>query len=155
MKRKFLSVISILIIAVLSACGPALIPSLPTLTPSSTLALIPTLPDTSATDLCNELPPIKPVGDTVKIKFLNKTDGNVNLSFGMTKENDKKECGTYTFYIPKYDEPVVEVLAGCYWGFGYINGDKPSTPQTADALCVTDTTKTTSIWVTKDLISFH
>jgi hypothetical protein len=205
MKKKYLTILSILTILVISACGgPTPIPTLsvadlqgtavanawiaitqtqatiPTATqtpipPTSTatleplptvaLLLIPTLellpvatlPDTStATDPCNAPAPVKPKGTTVTIKLINKSGGSVApLSLGMMKENSLKECGIYTFSLGQYDEPVAKILAGCYWGFGYVNGDKPSTPQTSDALCVTDTTKTTSIWVTKDLISFH
>jgi len=197
MKRKFISVISILIIAVLSACGPAPTPTLsvgdlqstavanawlamtmtqasiptatqtpvppmPTLTftPQPTFTLLPTLvpatlPDTSATDPCNQPPPAAPKGTTVKVKFVNKTDGTVTLSFGMEKENSLKECGTYSFTIGRYEEPEAQVLAGCYWGYGWVDGKVPSTAQTVVILCVTDTTKTTAIWISPEVISFH
>jgi hypothetical protein len=198
MKRKFVTVISILVIAALSACGPAPTPTLspadigntaianawvamtltqaamptatqtpvppqptatfvpqPTFTLFPTIAVVATLPDTSAINPCDDVPPVKPLGAQVKIRFLNKTEGSVNLSFGMVQENSDKECGTYTFVMGKYDEPEVTVLAGCYWGYGWVTGDKPSTPQTSSNLCVTDTGKTTSIWITPDLIAFH
>jgi hypothetical protein len=203
MKKKYLTILSILIITILSACGPAPTPTLsvadvqgtavadawialtqtqaaaptatqtpipptPTATlaplPTATLLLLPTLellpvatlPDTSATDPCNQPPPIKPQGVMVKIKLVNKSGGNVSpLSLGMMQENSFKECGTYNFSLGQFDEQVVDVLAGCYWGFGYLNGAKPSTPQTAEILCVTDATKVTTIWVTKDVIGFH
>ncbi|MBI5952584.1 MAG: hypothetical protein HY865_13080 [Chloroflexi bacterium] len=202
MKRKILSVISILVIGALSACGPEATPTLSvvdvqgtaiadawmavtqtqaaiptatatpipptpteTLTPASTIAplIIPTLdlapvatlPDTSTTNPCNEPPPTKPLGTTVKIKFLNKSDGDVALAFGMTQENDKKECGTYNFTLGRYQELEVQVLAGCYWGYGWVTGNKPSTSQTPDVLCVTDTSKTTAIWITAEVINFH
>jgi hypothetical protein len=197
MRRKFISMISILVITALSACGPAALPTLsvedvqgtamadawiaitmtqaaiPTATqtpipPTVTLTPLPppilfptlapaaTLSDTSATNPCNEPPPVKPKGTMVKIKLINKSGGAVApLSLGMIKENSLKECGTYSFSLGQFEESVVSVLAGCYWGFGYINGSKPSTPQTAGNLCVTDTSKITAIWITKDLISFH
>jgi len=200
MTRKFISIISILAAVVLSACGPAHIPTLsvadlqgtavadawiaitmtqaamptatetpipptPTVTsaplPTATLMLIPTLvpvtlPATEAADTCNEPPPAEPKGTLVKIKLINKSGGNVSpLSLGMVQENSLKECGTYTFSLGQFDEQVVEVLAGCYWGFGYVNGDVPSTAQTPDVLCVTDTSKVTAIWVTAELINFH
>lgn len=197
MKRKFVSVISILVIALLSACGPAATPTLsaadvqgtavaqawlamtmtqaaiptatqtpipptptitftpaPTFTPFPTLVPA-TLPDTSATDPCNEPPPAAPKGDMVKIKFLNKTDGSVILSFGMAQENSLKECGTYSFTMGRFDEPEVTVLAGCYWGFGWVDGSVPSTAKTINNLCVTDKSKTTQIWITSEVISFH
>ena len=198
MKKKYLTILSILLIIVISACGPAPVPTmsvadlqgtavanawiaitqtqaaiptatrtpipptitftpLPSFTPYPTLVPVAaTLPDTSATDPCNGPAPAKPKGTTVLIKLVNKSGGNVApLSLGMTKENSLKECGIYTFSLGQYEAPVVKVLAGCYWGYGYVNGKKPSTPQTANALCVTDTSKTTAIWITKDLISFH
>jgi hypothetical protein len=197
MKKKYPTILSILIILVISACGSAPAPTLtaadvqgtavaaawvaitltqaaiptatvtpippmptetftplPTFTPFPTLVPA-TLPDTSATDPCNEPPPAEPKGDIVKIKFVNKSDGNVSLSFGMTKENDEKECGTYSFYIGRYGESEAQVLAGCYWGFGWVDGKVPSTARTPDVLCVTDTSKTTAIWITAELINFH
>jgi hypothetical protein len=197
MKRKISSVVSILIIAVLSACGPAPTPTMsaadvqgtaiadawialtqtqaaiPTVTetpipPTATITLTPlplptafptlvpaTLPDTSATDHCNEPPPAEPKGDKVKIKFVNKSNGNVTLSFGMEQENEEKECGTYSFSFGRYEEPIVEVLAGCYWGYAWVDGKVPSTAKTINSLCVTDTSKTTSIWISPEVISFH
>jgi hypothetical protein len=198
MKKKYPVILLILLITIISACGPAPAPTLsaadvqgtavadawialtltqaaiptatgtpipplptitftplPTFTPYPTLAPAATLPDTSATNPCDEPPPIKTEGDKVKIKFVNKSSGNVTLSFGMTQENSFKECGTYSFYLAKFDEPVVEVLAGCYWGYGWVDGNEPSTAQTPDILCVTDTSKATAIWITSEVISFH
>ena len=196
MKRKFVFVISVWVIAALSACGPAATPTLsvadvqgtavaqawlamtmtqlamptatqtpipptPTMTPlpPPTLAPLPilapaTLPGVATTNPCNDVPPAKPLGDQVKVQFLNKTDGKLNLSFGMTTENSSKECGTYSFTLGKYEEPEATVLAGCYWGYAWVL-DPPSTPQTANSLCVTDKSKVYQIWITKDLIAFH
>ena len=196
MKRKVIPAISVLIIAALSACGPAPTPTMsvadiqgtavadawialtqtqaamPTATqtpipPTPTLTFTPppsptpfptlvpaTLPDTSATDPCDEPPPATPKGAVVKVRFLNKTDSTVNLSFGMTKENDKKECGTYSYTIGRYEEPEVQVLSGCYWGWGWVL-DPPSIAKTPDVLCITDTSSTTSVWITDEVISFH
>jgi hypothetical protein len=197
MKRNLVSVISILVIAVLSACGPAPTPTLsaadvqgtaiadawiamtmtqaaiptatptpipptptvtftppPTLTPFPTLVPA-TLPDTSAIDPCNEAPPAEAKGAKVKIKFINKSGGNVALAFGMVQENEFKECGTYSFSLAKFDEPVVDVLAGCYWGYGWIDGKATSTAKTINNLCVTDTSKITAIWINAEVISFH
>ena len=195
MKRKFITVISVLVIAILSACGPAATPTLsvadvqgtavaqawlamtmtqaamPTATqtpipPTSTATFTPlptidiptlappTLPVATAVNPCNDIPPVKPLGDTTRIQFLNKTNGRLNLSFGMTAQNSLKECGTYSFTLGKFEEPEVTVLAGCYWGYAWVL-DPPSTPQTANSLCVTDKNKTYQIWITKDLIAFH
>ena len=90
----------------------------------------------------------------MKIQFLNKTDSQLNLSFGMTQQNSLKECGTYSFTLGKFDQPEVTVLAGCYWGYGWVE-NPVSTPQTASNLCVTDKSKVYQIWITKDLIAFH
>jgi hypothetical protein len=125
----------------------------PTFTPFPTLAP-PTLPAVATSDPCNAPPPPEPKGAVVKVKFFNKSDSTVNLSFGMTKENDQKECGTYSFTIGRYEEPEVTVLAACYWGYGWVL-DPPSTAKTADVLCVTDTTKVYSVWITSELITFH
>jgi hypothetical protein len=196
MKRKLMSVLSVLIIAVLSACGSDATPTMSvadaqntaiaaafvaltqtqaaiptatetpvpptpteTFTPAPTNTAFPTLvpptlPDTSATDPCNEPPPIEPVGATVKVTFSNKADGSLNLAFGLTKENDKKECGTYNFTIGRYEQPEVTVLAGCYWGYAWIL-DPPSTAKTPNVICLTDTSKTYSVWITSEVINIH
>lgn len=130
---------------------------MPTFTPFPTQPLVvPTaVPPTVAADACNQVPPIEPRGALVKVKFVNKSDGNVNLSFGMNNPNDKGECVTYTYVVGRYDEPVVTVLAGCYWAFGWVEGDVPSTAQTIDLLCITDPGKTPAIWISTEVISFH
>jgi hypothetical protein len=197
MKRKLVSVISILVITILSACGPAPTPTMsvsdiqgtavanawlamtmtqlamptatqtpipptptatftpePTFTPFPTLAPVATLPDASAANPCDQPPPAAPKGDMVRVKFLNKSGGSVNLSFGMVQENTLKECGTYSFTLGKYEEPEVTVLSGCYWAWGWVL-DPPSIAKTANNLCVTDKTKTVQIWITSEVIGFH
>jgi hypothetical protein len=129
---------------------------LPTFTPVMVSPIAPaTLVDTSATDPCNEPPPYEPKGILVKVKFVNKSGGNVNLAFGMTEKNSLGECGTYTFTLGTYDEPVVTVLAGCYWGYGWVTGKTPSTAKTIDFLCVTDPNQVPAIWIGPEVISFH
>lgn len=142
------------------------VPPTPTITleplPTATLLLVPplallpaaTLPVTATTDTCNDPPPIKPKGTVVNIKFVNKTDSSLNLSFAMAQENSLKECGTYSFTLARYDEPVVQVLAGCYWAYAWVL-DPPSNAQSPEALCVTDTSKAIAIWITKEVIGFH
>lgn len=125
----------------------------PTFTPFPTLAP-PTLPAVATSDPCNEPPPPEPTGAVVRVKFLNKSEGTVNLAFGMTNENAQKECGTYNFTIGRYEEPEVTVLAGCYWGWGWIlNPD--SIAKTPNDLCVTDTSKSYTVWITSEIINFH
>ena len=201
MKKKYLPILSIIIITIISACGTAPAPTLtaeeisstaianawisitqtqvamptatatptplpPTVTPLPTFTLLPTLPPATVAavndpalatqDPCNQPPVEKPKGATVKVKFVNKSEGIVNLSFGMNTPNDKKECFTYSFTLGVFDEPVVTVLSGCYWGYAWITGKKPSVARTGSTiLCATDPNKTPSIWITKEMIYFH
>jgi hypothetical protein len=131
---------------------------LPTFTPVPTLAVTfptATIAAATSTDPCNQPPPIEPKGTLVKVKFVNKSEGVVNLSFGMNSPNDQDECVTYTFVLGTFDTPVVTVLAGCYWAFGWVDGKEPSTAQTPDLLCVTNPNAEPDIWITKEVISFH
>ncbi len=195
MKRKVLTIISIFIITLVSACGPAPEPTLtveelqgtavadawtavaltqaavPTATatpipPTATVTFtpFPTLPPpptqapatAAATEsVCNQPPPIKPLGTEVKVKFVNKSGGNVNLSFGMNSPNDKGECITYSYTLGVFDEPVVTVLSGCYWAYAWVDGKEPSTAQTIDLLCITDPAKQPAVWITTEVINFH
>ena len=194
MKRKALTIISILIITLISACGPAPEPTLPAVDvqntaiadawtavaltqaamPTATETLVPTAtttptlqptftaaptlvpPTAAATEsVCNQPPPIKPLGVEVKVKFVNKSGGNVNLSFGMNSPNDKGECITYSYTLGVFDEPVVTVLSGCYWAYAWVDGKEPSTAQTIDLLCIKDPAKQPAVWITKEVISFH
>ena len=139
----------------------------PTATPEPTLSPLPTLPPfptlAPATvsagptiDPCNQVPPIEPQGALVKVKFVNKSEGIVNLSFGMSYPNDKGECVTYSYVLGVFDEPIVTVLAGCYWGWAWITGKEPSVARTGSTiLCVTDPSKIPPIWITKETIYFH
>jgi len=88
------------------------------------------------------------------VKFLNKTNSTVNLAFGMEKENSLKECGTYSFTLNRYEEPEVTVLAGCYWGYGWVL-DPVSTAKTPNSLCLTDKAKLYQVWITAELVTFH
>lgn len=199
MNKKYLIIPTLLIITILSACGPAPAPTLSaadvqgtavadawiaitqtqaamptimstpvpteTFTPQPTLTLLPTLSlptlvipteTTAANDPCNLPPPDKPKGITVKVKFVNKSGGHVDLSFGMNSPNKMKECGTYSFSLGQFDEPTVTVLAGCYWGYAWITGDKPSVAKTGNAiLCITNPNEERSIWITSENIGFH
>jgi hypothetical protein len=128
------------------------IPTLPLLQPAQPTSLVPQ--GNPTTNPCYDPPPAKPKGTTVLVKFLNKSDAIVtSLSFGMEQPNKEGECFTYSFPLGRYDAPVVRVLAGCYWAYAYT--DHPSTAASPQSLCVFDTTKTVSIWVTKDVINFH
>lgn len=198
MNKKYLTLFSILIITIISACGGSAEPTMssadiantavadawisitqtqaamstatfppPTATPEPTLPPLPTLPPfptlAPATvsagptiDPCNQVPPIEPQGALVKVKFVNKSEGIANLSFGMSYPNDKGECVTYSYVLGVLDEPIVTVLAGCYWGWAWITGKEPSVAKTGSTiLCVTDPSKIPPIWVDKERIYFH
>jgi hypothetical protein len=137
----------------------------PTATPLPTFTLFPTLPPVSpppvqavgTTDPCDPLqpPPVKPKGSQVQVKFVNKSGGSVNLSFYMTSPNAQGECVGYTFVLGRYDEPVETVLAGCYWAYGWVTGDKPSTAQAIDLMCLSDPSKAPPIWISTEVIAFH
>ena len=140
-----------------------LTPIPPSPTPTLTLTPFPTLPlivatavsATSAADTCNQPPPLKPKGVTVQVKFVNKSGGNVNLSFGMDFPNYQDECVTYSYTLGKFAEEVVTVLVGCYWAYGWVDGEQTSTAQNIDLLCLTDPNKVPAIWIGSEVIAFH
>jgi len=152
--------------AAMPTLTPTPIPPTPTLAPTSTpvptLAPIQTLasgnnPSAAATvDPCNEVPPAEPKGTLVKVKLVNKSGGDVSLAFGMMQENSFGECVTYSFTLGTFDEPVVTVLAGCYWGYAWITGKAPSIAKTgSNVLCLTDPSKTPAVWIESERIYFH
>ncbi len=204
MKRKVLTIISILIVATLTACGggPAPTPTLdmaaiqnaaltqawvamtqtqaalptltatpipPTSTPFPTLAVsLPTLslqpagptvavaPAAGATtDPCNQVPPVKPQGTLVNVLFENKSGGQVNLSFGMNTPNDKGECVTYSFSLGSTQSLQATVLAGCYWAYGWVAKNPPTTTRNPTPLCVDDPSKTPPIWIEAEVVYLH
>ncbi len=132
----------------------------PTVTPFPTVALVlptvapPTQPAATATNPCNDPPPIKPKGTVVSVQLKNETGGSVILSLGMNDPNTQGECGTYGFTLSRYDAPVVQVLAGCYWAYGWVTADKPSTTQTSSLLCLNDTTKTVAVTIGPETVGF-
>jgi hypothetical protein len=115
---------------------PTPFPTLPPLSTPTGLAVV--SPTSTGTNPCNEPPPFDPKGTTVRVRFVNKSKGRVNLSFGMLEENDEGECGTYSFEIGPQLSPEVEVLAGCYWAYAWITGNNPSIAKSTQAICVTD-----------------
>jgi hypothetical protein len=157
-----------LVITKTQAALPTSTPVPPTSTPEPTFTFLPTIPilfspqpaATVATgptqDECNQVPPLEPQGSQVNVDFTNLSEGQVNLSLGMNSPNDKKECVTYSFSLGS-GKGVVEarILAGCYWGYAWITGNEPSTARTGDILlCMTDTSGTHHIVITKETINF-
>jgi len=140
------------------------VPSTPT-TEMATLAILPTIaletpiiaPTTSSnaspTPDCYQPAPAKLLGTKLQIKLVNKSDGPVNLSMGMYEPNDQGECFTFAFSLSENGSEVVTILSGCYWGSGYQNGPKPSTPR-VDYICFDDTTETRGLSINNNSIGF-
>jgi len=132
------------------------IPPTPTLTftpfPTPTfqpLVIPPTA--TSSVNPCNLPIPIPAFGTKTKVKFVNKSNGAVQLSFGMSQKNEMGECGTYNFTMGPSESPTVEVLTGCYWAYAFITGKKPSDARSTNDICV-DASATRGITITSEWI---
>ncbi len=198
MNRRFPSILTILLVAMLAACGPepeptltnadlastaaadawiavtqtlaaiptntaTLIPPTPTFLP--TFTPFPTLPPIQATsgstvggvptnNPCYDPPPPEPKGTMVNIKLVNHSQGLVDLNLGMENPNTQGECATYFFRLGRYDQPVVSVLAACYWGYAYIT-DPTSNAQTAAPLCLFNTKKTVAVAIGTEVIGLQ
>lgn len=126
-------------------------PALPTLAPVVATAV----PPTSAADVCNQVPPQKPLGAVVPVQFVNKSGGQVNLSFGMNTPNDQGECVTYSFSLGTYQTLQATVLAGCYWGYGWVSKNPPTTSRTPSLICLNDPSKTPPVWVEAEVMYLH
>jgi hypothetical protein len=136
------------------------LPPTPTLTPLPTVPLLPTsvpatLPPSGAENPCNQPPPYQPKGTLVQVQFVNKSNGSVSLSFGMENANSLGECGTYNFGFGRFDSPTYSVLAGCYWAFAFVSGEKTSTARNISTLCVPDTSQLWKIKIGPEVIEFN
>ncbi len=138
------------------------IPPSPTLFP--TFASLPTLqsvaatlipPTAQATAVCNQVPPVKPQGALVQVEFVNKSGGQVNLSFGMNTPNTQGECVTYSFSLGTYQTLDATVLAGCYWGYGWVFKKPPTTSRTPSQICLSDPSKIPPVWIEPEVIYLH
>lgn len=136
----------------------------PTFTPEPTVTLAPTLPPlpptiapptvaVPTTDICNQIPVEKPKGAQTNVEFTNQSQGQVNLSFGMNKPNDKGECFTYSFSLGMGDTVSAKVLTGWYWGWAWVNASEPSNASNG-SLLLTDPSVTYHIIITKETINF-
>ena len=121
---------------------------IPTPTPQP-LVIVPS--PTSSVDPCNEPIPVPAKGTKTKVKFVNESNGTVQLAFGMTQKNELGECGTYSFTMGASESPTVEVLTGCYWAYAWITGKKPSTARSPNDICV-DASTTRGITITAEWI---
>lgn len=133
----------------------------PTFTFVPTIAILPTLPIATVASAptqseCDQPPPLEPKGSQVNVDFTNTSKGQVNLALGMNTPNDKKECVTYSFSLGSGGGIVTaRILAGCYWGYAWITGSDPSVARTGGLLlCMTDTSGTYHILITKETINF-
>lgn len=126
-----------------------------------TLGILPTLPPAtvavavSPTPECNQIPQPEPKGALTTVEFYNQSGGSVNLAFGMISPNDKGECYTYSFTLSNGDVAPTKVLAGCYWGWAWINGSDTSVAKSGDkVLCVTDTAAIYKVLITSERVDF-
>ena len=146
--------------AALPTATATLVPPTPTLMPTSTPfpTLPPALPTidvnaTSVADPCNEPMPAITKGTKVQVRFVNKSGGIVDLSFGLTQKNELGECGIYGFRVGEHESPVVEVLTGCYWAFAYVTGRKTSTAKSINDICL-EAGEMRGITITSEVIGF-
>jgi hypothetical protein len=195
MNRKYPTTLLILVMTVVSACGPAPEPTLSaddlantamanawtmlTLTQAAIPTATPTFPATAtftplptftsipfatqpavnvvvptATSECNQVPPLVPQGKLVNVEFKNESEGTLNLSFGMNSPNTKGECVTYGYGMGKFDETTTQVLAGCYWGYAWVTGDKEtSTAQGTALMCMNDSQTMYHVVIGKETIT--
>lgn len=107
----------------------------------------------SPTPDCYQPPSEELLGTTVSIRFINESDGPVNLSMGMYEPNDRGECFTFAFFVGNRTSEDVTVLAGCYWISGYQTGPTPSTPRN-DYICLDNTGGREPIYITNNTIGF-
>jgi hypothetical protein len=136
----------------------ATFPPTETFTPQPTFTVPPTVPPVvqvvaTATSECNQVPPILPKGPLVNVEFKNESQGTVNLSFGMNAPNSHAECVTYGFTFGKTGSVTAQVLAGCYWGYAWVTGDKePSTAQGVALMCMNAANVTYHVSIGKETI---
>jgi hypothetical protein len=161
MKRKIWAFMFVLGIFSVSACAPAITPVFVSPVPVSPSPLPPTflspaiIPVPTATPMeeCNQNPPTQPKGSLVNVKFENQSGGDVNLSFGMNTPNDKNECVTYSYDFAESSIASAQVLAGCYWGYGWVQREEgPGSAKTHSQLCLTDANIVYHVLIMKETI---
>lgn len=131
----------------------------PTLTPLPPLTLDTPVPaqvfnaNATPTVDCYQPMPAKPKGDKVQVKLVNKSGGSVNLSLGMNQPNSQGECATFSFGLRDKESVIVTMLAGCYWGVGYVTGKKLSVSKVGN-ICLTDTKETRGLSIGAETMGF-
>lgn len=138
----------------------------PTLTPPPTFTRLPTntpggFPSTTPIPGGNPIEnpcylpfPSYPQGGVVVVTFINESGGTVSLNYGMMEENSYHECGAGGGSLGMFGELTVNVLAGCYWAYGYVSGSNPSTAQAIDPLCMTSAGTEYEVIVGSEVIAF-
>lgn len=107
---------------------------------------------TATVDPCERPVDFKPQGVMVEVRLVNRSGGSVNLALGMNQPNGLGECGIYSFSISTYGTPEVKIMAGCYWGYAWVSGKKPSTAQTTSPLCFTDPNNVVEVTIGSEVI---
>ena len=127
--------------------------TLPTSALATPIVAQPTNSNASPTPDCYQPAPAELLGTTVDIRFINESDGPVDLSMGMYAPNDRGECFTFAFFVGRNTAEDVTVLAGCYWIAGYQNGPNPSTPRT-DYICLDTSIEGRGLTISNNTIGF-
>lgn len=127
------------------------IPILATIPPAATVASVPTQSE------CNQPPSPDLKGAQVRIEIRNDSQGSVNLSLGMNSPNGQKECVTYSFVLANNNnDTAAKVLAGCYWGWGWVEGQENSIARSGSQLmCMDNPNLIYKILVTKERVEFR
>lgn len=153
------------IITQTQAALPTSTPIPPTNTPEPTFTLAPTLAPIATIAIassptpeseCNQIPVAEPKGVLIGVEFFNESDGSANFAFGMNTPNDNGECFTYSFVIGSGKVEAAKVVAGCYWGYAWITGQKTSVARSADVLmCISDPNYIYKIKITNESVNFR
>lgn len=146
-----------------AAAQPTATPIPPTNTPEPTPTLYPTLPplptlppppaSVPTADVCGKVPTdfVSLKGTLATVEIVNRSQGQINLSFGMNSPNEYGECITYSFTLNVGNRVSTKVLNGCYWGYAWIDGPEDSVARTGDVLlCMPDSLPTYHVIITKE-----
>jgi hypothetical protein len=105
--------------------------SAPTPLPTNTPLTLPTQPppeqptSTSAVDRCDQPLPDSPAGSFTRLRLINETKAQVNLSVYLN-ETPFGECGYRGYQLNKGDTIVIEFVQGCYSFYAWVNAGSNS-----------------------------
>lgn len=103
----------------------------PTPLPTNTPIPLPTQPpqeqptSTSAADRCDQPLPDSPAGQYTRLRLINETKAQVNLSIYLY-ETPFGECGYRGYQLNKGDTIVIEFVQGCYSFYAWVNAGSSS-----------------------------